>query len=648
MSNYIFKLSFLGILFIALIENGYAKNSNETTSTKGQGTLQVKASSGISSWSTSENLQTNSDESKEIRPNKNNEIESWDIWENGDPNLEGYLWMINLKSGPFSTKEKAKQAGIEIINMTRNTINLPQKNISSSQTKTSKVNKRSSTESYFWAANFRLGSYKSKNKALKILEKLKVSQALQTSISLSREPINIKTIKSEKHAHSNITGELHLSETVVSVKTKAKYSILISTKGKPLNVRKEPSTSSPIISNLRNGIKVPYIKKHINEMDDDLWFYVKYSQDNYGWVSSKYSKRIIDSSSTISKQNILNPPNTQRAQVNNKSDTKQHNKKETIALIQKEIDRERAERPKTISDTTAKTKELKPSAELNLSRIAGLQKINAALLLENERNSQKILDLRRTNTILEMEKEFKTKDFLELKAKTAVIQTKLDKNKLEYQKLKLEKPTTTKEIQVIHETNIKKLLISQKTNASLRLENEDKTKKIAYLNKLIATLRTEKELDNKTLNSPPVNVAEINIANKSKSIEIPIKTKPSLDSNDVINTQDIIKPYLVNWIEAWESRNTALYLSFYSKNFMDPRKTYSKWEASRRNSLKNSTNISIKITDLKTHLLNNNSIKVSFVQRYMSNIVSDFGTKEMWWKKEDGNWKIIKETWRPK
>ncbi len=163
-----------------------------------------------------------------------------------------------------------------------------------------------------------------------------------------------------------------------------------------------------------------------------------------------------------------------------------------------------------------------------------------------------------------MEKEFKTKDFLELKAKTAVIQTKLDKNKLEYQKLKLEKPKTTKEIQVIHETNIKKLLISQKTNASLRLENDDKTKKIAYLNKLIATLRTEKELGNKTLDSPQINVAEIKITNKSKSIEIPIKTKPSQDSNNVINTQDIIKPYLANWIESWESRNTALYpLPFY-------------------------------------------------------------------------------------
>jgi hypothetical protein len=391
---------------------------------------------------------------------------------------------------------------------------------------------------------------------------------------------------------------------------------------------------------LPNGIKVPYIKKHINEKNDDLWFFIKYSQENYGWVSSKYSKRIIDSSSTVSKQDSLNPLNTQRAHVNNESDNKQNNKKETTARIQKEIDKESVKGPKAISDTTKKIKELKPSSELYISRIADLQKINAALLLENERNYQKIADLRRTNIILEMEKEFKTKELLKLKATSSVIQTELDK-------IKSEKPTPAKEVQITNEINTNKLLISQKTNASLRLQNEDKIKKIAYLNKLIATLRTEKELNNKTLDSSKVNLAEITTANNLKLIEIPIKTKEGLNSIDVFNTQNIIEPYLVKWIKGWENRNIDLYLSFYSKNFVDPRRSYSKWEASRRSSLNKSTNISIKITDLKTHILNNDSIKVTFIQQFMSNIISDIGTKEMWWKKEDGNWKIIKEIWQP-
>ena len=638
--NYIFKLSFLGILSIALIENGYAKNPNETSTNKGLGTLQVRNSIGISSWGILEKSQSNSNESKILQPNKNSEIESWDICENGDPNLEGYLWTINLKSGPFPTKDKAKQAGTELINVTRNTINLPQNNISTTQAKSSKENKRSSTANYSWAVNFRLGSYKSRDKALKIVKILKVNQALRASISLSREPININTFKPEANSQSKITGELLLTQNKVSVKSKAKYSILISTKGNSLNVRKGPSTSSPIISKLPNGIKVPYIKKHINEKNDDLWFFIKYSQENYGWVSSKYSKRIIDSSSTVSKQDSLNPLNTQRAHVNNESDNKQNNKKETTARIQKEIDKESVKRPKAISDTTTKIKELKPSSELYISRIADLQKINAALLLENERNYQKIADLRRTNIILEMEKEFKTKELLKLKATSSVIQTELDK-------IKSEKPTPAKEVQITNEINTNKLLISQKTNASLRLQNEDKIKKIAYLNKLIANLSTEKELGNKTLDSSKVNVAEITTAKNLKLIEIPIKTKEGLNSIDVFNTQNIIEPYLVKWIKGWENRNIDLYLSFYSKNFVDPRRSYSKWEASRRSSLNKSTNISIKITDLKTHILNNDSIKVTFIQQYMSNIISDIGTKEMWWKKEDGNWKIIKEIWQP-
>ena len=110
--NYIFKLIVLGILSIALIENGYARNPNETSTGKILDTLQVKGSIQVPNWSITNKTHKNPDESNILERNKDTEIESWDIWENGDTNLNGYLWTVNLKSGPFTTKEKAKHESI--------------------------------------------------------------------------------------------------------------------------------------------------------------------------------------------------------------------------------------------------------------------------------------------------------------------------------------------------------------------------------------------------------------------------------------------------------------------------------------------------------------------------------------------------------
>ena len=52
----------------------------------------------------------------------------------------------------------------------------------------------------------------------------------------------------------------------------------------------------------------------------------------------------------------------------------------------------------------------------------------------------------------------------------------------------------------------------------------------------------------------------------------------------------------------------------------------------------------LKITELKTNLLKNKSIQVTFVQRYTSEITSDIGVKKLIWVKEGKSWKIVKET----
>ena len=121
-----------------------------------------------------------------------------------------------------------------------------------------------------------------------------------------------------------------------------------------------------------------------------------------------------------------------------------------------------------------------------------------------------------------------------------------------------------------------------------------------------------------------------------------------LSSTDIIASQDIITSHLLNWVDAWQSRNIPLYLSFYSKNFKDPKRSRPKWEAYRRHSLENTLNISVEISNIKTYISKKNSIRVTFIQRFKSNKLSDIGIKELIWKEDANGWKIVKETWRPR
>jgi hypothetical protein len=185
-----------------------------------------------------------------------------------------------------------------------------------------------------------------------------------------------------------------------------------------------------------------------------------------------------------------------------------------------------------------------------------------------------------------MKERFKTTRLRKLKAEVSLIQTELDKAKVDYAKLRTEKLTSIQELKVLSKNNSNKIEDTQKTNKILISKND-------------------------------------------------------------IDPENIIRTGLKSWVNAWQSRNVPLYLSFYSKDFKDHKRSRPKWEAFRRQSLNNSSNILIKITDLKTHASNNLVIRVTFIQRFKSDTISDIGMKELAWAKEDGTWKIIKETWKP-
>ena len=652
--TYLSKLFLLAILSISFIQNGYAKKPTENPITKETDILKVKTSDGIKGWGIYDKDKKIPEESNTLEHKNNEDIESWDIWENGEKNLGGYLWLINLKNGPFLTKEKAEQARIELLKLLRNTITSLPKDISIRQIFNSPEINISNRGKIFWTVNFKLGNYNSKNNANKIARKLKASQTFPENVFLTREPIDKKILKSGEITQSKIKGELFITRETRSVKDRTKYSILVTTKGNSLNVRKSPSSSSPIIGSLLNGSKVPYINNNIDSINNDYWFYVEYLTGSFGWVSGKYSEKIKEPGSMMSQQNTVNKMHQNKVQINEEINKviSQVFKKDTT-LNQSEKHNLKTYYPKTKSNEIPSIKDLKRLNEINLRHIADLQKTNATLLFKNESRSQLVADLKRTNTILRMEKNFNSSKLQELKAKTALTQKKLDKIKSDYYSLKGETPKNVRELRTLNKINSNQVTGLQNTIEYLRSEEKLKTSNSGEF-KATTTLTKTKPDKKKTKISQLKKKEQTNIKelktlseNKSEPVKENHKTNATLSSSFSNNPETLITQKLISWINAWQSQNIPLYLSFYSTEFKDPKRSYSQWKAQRQKSLKNSSNIAIKITDIKAQISNKIFIKVTFIQRYISDTVSDTGIKEMIWKKEESNWKIIKETWKP-
>lgn len=106
-----------------------------------------------------------------------------------------------------------------------------------------------------------------------------------------------------------------------------------------------------------------------------------------------------------------------------------------------------------------------------------------------------------------------------------------------------------------------------------------------------------------------------------------------------------VKSALFAWAEAWSSQNTTGYLNAYSDNY-EPRgdTKLSDWVRSRRQSLSSPAWIKVEISDMQVSLLGNDRAQASFNQHYKSNTYEDRERKRLTLVREDGGWRIVRES----
>ena len=99
------------------------------------------------------------------------------------------------------------------------------------------------------------------------------------------------------------------------------------------------------------------------------------------------------------------------------------------------------------------------------------------------------------------------------------------------------------------------------------------------------------------------------------------------------------------WRSDWESRDTARYLSHYSRDFRSTQRDFAAWSASKRrvNSGKSWIKVDVSDVSLFAYPGAKNLMMITFEQDYRSNNMSRRTLKRQFWSLEAGRWRIVHE-----
>ncbi len=133
-----------------------------------------------------------------------------------------------------------------------------------------------------------------------------------------------------------------------------------------------------------------------------------------------------------------------------------------------------------------------------------------------------------------------------------------------------------------------------------------------------------------------------------------VENRPAKDSADHAkqpgdiehNQVDELRRFVKGWIEAWKNRDTLRYSEYYAVSFVGRDMNKTEWLDSKRGKFENAMSIDVKIEDFKVIVEKSRTV-VRFKQHYSADNYSDTGLKILIMVKENDEWRIGSERWRP-
>ncbi|MGE4266962.1 MAG: L,D-transpeptidase family protein [Deferribacterales bacterium] len=102
------------------------------------------------------------------------------------------------------------------------------------------------------------------------------------------------------------------------------------------------------------------------------------------------------------------------------------------------------------------------------------------------------------------------------------------------------------------------------------------------------------------------------------------------------------------WEAAWESRNIDGYMSYYSDRFKSGRMGFDAWKKDKGGKFARIASITVEMEDIKVEMGKDDTVVVTFVQKYTGDKYSDTGIKTLILENGDSGLRIVSENWRAK
>ena len=163
-----------------------------------------------------------------------------------------------------------------------------------------------------------------------------------------------------------------------------------------------------------------------------------------------------------------------------------------------------------------------------------------------------------------------------------------------------------------------------------------------YVTKIVAIEGNPSAIDSTPVMpaASPAPAAVTPVAESQPAMAAPESAAMTASSSGEV--EDSIK----GWASAWANQDTKAYLGYYSSAFKPDSGSRASWEAQRSARLSSPSKIELTISDLAIAKISETSAKVTFKQGYVSNKFKENGKKTLLMVKEDGVWKIVRESFK--
>jgi hypothetical protein len=109
---------------------------------------------------------------------------------------------------------------------------------------------------------------------------------------------------------------------------------------------------------------------------------------------------------------------------------------------------------------------------------------------------------------------------------------------------------------------------------------------------------------------------------------------------------EAVEAFVERWRTAWESKSLESYMACYSKRFRAGERNWSAWRDYKAALNRKYKSIRVIVEGLEV-MSGSAGVSAIFLQRYQADQYQDVGLKTLEIVNENGNWKIIREDWKP-